>query len=153
LLSGRKMPTGFGASLEEETSLEELAGFTASLELDAGTAALDAGAPALDAGASLEAGPTSALETGFWTSALEAGASALDAGTETSALELGTDTSGASTEEEELNVGFAASELDTIPGSSLFGLKLGAVEAPSPQFIKARAPVNTADLNNPDFIH
>jgi hypothetical protein len=151
LLSGRKMPTGFGASLEEETSLEELAGFTASLELDAGTAALDAGAPALDAGASLEAGPTSALETEFWTSALEAGASALDAGTETSALELGTDTSGASTEEE-LNVGFAASELDTIPGSSLFGLKLGAVEASSPQFIKARAPVNTAHLNNPDFI-
>jgi hypothetical protein len=156
----------FGASLEEDTVAE----LVASLELEAGATALEAGVSALDAGVTaLDAG-TTALEVGV-TSALEAGASALDAGFCASALEVGTasalDAGTSALEagpapppispetEEELkprSAELAASELDAIPGIPLFGFKLGAVEASSPQFMKAREPATMMHFKNFDFI-
>jgi hypothetical protein len=89
LPSARKIPAGFGASLEEDST-------AFSLELEAGAATLEAGVVALDAGAAtlldsgfgvtvaLDVGVTAALDSGFGvTLALDSGVvttAALDVG-------------------------------------------------------------------------
>ena len=84
------MPTGFGASLELDSTVAELVG--ASLELETGATALEAGAATelvdvFSASAELEAGATSLELAGARTSALDAGT-----------LESAADDAGASTE-------------------------------------------------------
>ena len=152
------MPTGFGASLELDSTVAELV--RASLELEAGATALEAGASALDDGAATE------LEDVFSTSAeLETRATSLElVGATTSALDAGTlesaaDDAGASTElddstenatDEELCPKSRDSKLDEYVICEL--LKSGAEVESSEQFTKAIALATITPFKIFDFI-
>jgi len=146
------MPTGFGASLELDSTVAELVG--ASLELEAGATALEAGAATeledvFSTSAELETRATSLELVGATTSALDAGTFESiedDDGAATTEL----DDSSRVTTDEELCPKSRDSKLDEYVICEL--LKSGAEVESSEQFTKAITLATITPFKNFDFI-